>query len=375
MGIVANEDGEQYAAESDAVGTAVFFDGISSRRRTVTLRFKDRLELNEPWHSPVFWAYENIRRADSPAGTLRLSCLSAPVLARLETRDAAAAAELISRCSRLDENAPGRRGVAAIVGWSLAAAISLVLVILFGVPLAADRLAPFVPDRLEGRMGEVADRQVKAVFGGEICNRGAGQLAFTKLVDLVRGAAGADSSVRSAVLNTPIPNAIALPGGRIYLFNGLLARAESPDEIAGILAHELGHFKHRDSTRNLIYNGGTAFLIGLLFGDVTGSGALIFASRSLVTASYSRDAEQKADAFAIDAMHRLGRPAKAMGELMLRVTGRQVDHTLSILASHPLTEDRLVHMSRADRPISAPPLLTAEEWQSLKSICGSTPRR
>ena len=107
----------------------------------------------------------------------------------------------------------------------------------------------------------------------------------------LRDAAGLDPSVQSAVLATPIPNAFALPGGKLYLFSGLLAKAENPDEIAGILAHEIGHLKHRDSTRNLIYNGGTSFLIGLLFGDITGSGALIFASRSLVTASYSREAE------------------------------------------------------------------------------------
>jgi Zn-dependent protease with chaperone function len=136
-----------------------------------------------------------------------------------------------------------------------------------------------------------------------------------------------------------------------------------------VLAHELGHLKHRDSTRNLIYNGGTSFLIGLLFGDITGSGALIFASHSLVSASYSREAEENADTFSIDVMHRLGRSPKAMGELMFRVTGKEVDKTLSILSSHPLTEDRLARMSREDRPASRPPLLTAEEWRSLKSIC------
>ena len=110
-------------------------------------------------------------------------------------------------------------------------------------------------------------------------------------------AAGMDLSIKTAVLSTPIPNAFALPGAKIYLLNGLLAKAENPDEIAGVLAHEFGHLKHRDATRNLIYNGGTSFLIGLLFGDVTGSGALIFASRSLVTSSYSREAEYNADTF------------------------------------------------------------------------------
>ena len=148
-------------------------------------------------------------------------------------------------------------------------------------------------------------------------------------------------------------------------------KAENPDEIAGVLAHELGHLNHRDNMRALIYNGGTSFLIGLLFGDVTGSSAVIFASRSLVTASYSRKAEQDADTFSIGVMHRLGRSPKPMGELLFRVTGKQGDDALSILASHPLTEDRLKRMSDEDRPPSGPPLLTAEEWTSLKAICSS----
>jgi predicted Zn-dependent protease len=121
----------------------------------------------------------------------------------------------------------------------------------------------------------------------------------------------------------------------------------------------------------MIYNGGTSFLIGLLFGDVTGSSAVIFASRSLVTSSYSRDAEQNADSFAIDVMEKLGRSPKPMGELLFRVTGKEGNKALSILASHPLTEDRLKRMSDADRPAGGQPLLTATEWAALKSICGS----
>jgi Zn-dependent protease with chaperone function len=177
--------------------------------------------------------------------------------------------------------------------------------------------------------------------------------------------------MRAEVLDTPVPNAFALPGGKVYLFSALLAKAENPDEIAGVLAHELGHLKHRDNMRILIYNGGTSFLIGLLFGDVTGSSALIFASRSLVTSSYSREAEQGADDFSIQVMHRLGRPAKAMGELLFRVTGNEGDKNLTILASHPFTEDRLKRMSEADIPSSGQPLLTAAEWKALKAICST----
>jgi Zn-dependent protease with chaperone function len=348
---------------------AVYFDGMSNRRRVATLAFGDMLEINADAGATARWAYADIRRADSSPATLRVTCLTAPSLARLEIRDAALAVELTSRCARLDENLPGRRGVAAIVGWSLAATISILAVVLFGVPLAADRLAPLVPQALERRLGDVADAQVKTVFGGQTCDNAAGQAAFNKLVNAIREAAGLDTSIQSAVLSNPIPNAFALPGGKVYLFDGLLAKADNADEIAGILAHELGHLKHRDGTRNLIYNGGTSFLVGLLFGDITGSGVLIFASRSLLTASYSREAEQNADTFAIEVMRRLGRSPKPMGELMFRVTGKEGDRSLSVLASHPLTEDRLARMSREHRPPTGPPLLTAVEWSALKSIC------
>jgi Zn-dependent protease with chaperone function len=350
--------------------SAVFFNGESSRRRTVTVSFGYALELRESLNSTVRWQYDDIRRADSPSGILRLSCLGAPALARLEIRDPALAAEMIARCPLLDQNRPGKGGAVTIVGWSLAAAVSIIAMVWFGVPLVADRLTPLVPQSFERRLGEVADGQVKMMFGNKTCNGAAGQAAFTKLVNTLRDAAGLDPSVRSAVLATAIPNAFALPGGRVYLFDGLLAKAQSPDEIAGVLAHEFGHLRHRDGTRNLIRNGGTSFLIGLLFGDVTGSGAMIFASRSLVSASYSREAEQAADDFSIDVMHKLGRPTKPMGELLFRVTGKQGDSSLTILTSHPLTEDRLQHMTEADRPAGGPPLLTADEWQSLKAICG-----
>lgn len=348
---------------------AFYFDGQSNRRHAVSLTFRDRLEISEGGQPLAMWPYADIRRADSPSGTLRLTCLTAPVLARLEIRDKAVAEEVISRSLRLDEDLPSRRGIAAIIGWSLAATVSIVAIVLLGVPLAADRLAPLVPQAFERRLGDVAEGQVKLMFGGKICDHAAGSAAFAKLVNTMREAAGMDTSVETAVLLTPIPNAFALPGGKVYLFNGLLAKAENADEIAGILAHEMGHLKHRDGTRNLIYNGGTSFLIGLLFGDITGSGALIFASRSLVTASYSREAEQNADTFSIDVMHSLGRSPKPMGELMFRVTGKEADRGLSILAGHPLTEDRLVRMSKEDRPPSGPPLLSPEEWTSLKEIC------
>lgn len=359
-------------APAQSARATIFFDGVSSRRRQVALTLGDALEILEEGGTPVRWVYADIRRADSPAGVLRLASTSAPPLARLEIRDAALAAQVMARCTHLDAHQATGRGVAKIVGWSVAAAVSIVCVVLFGVPLAADRLAPLVPKPIERRIGDASEVQVKTIFGRSVCEDPAGKAAFTKLVNRLRDAADLDDDAMTAgVLPTSVPNAFALPGGKVFVLKGLLDKAENPDELAGILAHELGHLKHHDNMRGLIYNGGTSFLIGLLFGDVTGSSAVIFASRSVVEASYSREAETGADTFAIDIMHALGRSPKPSAELMFRITGKEGGSGFTILASHPLTEDRLARMTKEDRPPSGPPLLTDTEWQALKGICGS----
>jgi Zn-dependent protease with chaperone function len=174
-------------------------------------------------------------------------------------------------------------------------------------------------------------------------------------------------------VNSGIKNAFALPGGRIYLFDGLLQVAQAPDEIAGVLAHEMGHVKNRDAMRRLIETGGTSFLFGLLFGDVTGSGAVILASRELLESSYSRDVEARADGVAIDVMHGLGRSLRPMGELLMRVTGDQKDSRWSFLASHPMTGDRMQRFLREDRPETGRPILDFGEWRALKAICHDAP--
>ena len=121
--------------------------------------------------------------------------------------------------------------------------------------------------------------------------------------------------------------------------------------------------------RVLIQDGGTAFLAGLLFGDVTGGAAIIYAARSALTQSYSRDAERQADAFSTDTMHKLGRSSKAMGELLLRITGSEAGKSFTLLSSHPLTEERLATMSKADQSVTGADLLSAAEWQALQAIC------
>jgi Zn-dependent protease with chaperone function len=351
---------------------AVYFDGTSNRKRRVMLRLAGELEIVEDGNVVATWHFPDIRRVDSAPGTLRLSCTSALPLARLEIVDPAIAADVTAHGPSLDVDRGGTTATWRIVFWSIAAACSIVGLAVFGIPLIADRLAPIIPAAVESRIGVAVDRQVRTLYGGgKTCDSPEGQAAFTLLVDKLKQAGGLNVPLEAQVLSSSIANAVALPGGRIYVFDGLLKRAENVDELAGVIGHELGHVHHRDNLRRIIQNGGTSFLIGLLFGDVMGGTAVIFAARSLLDASHSRDAERAADAFMIESMQKLGRSPRPMGELLFRVTGSQ-RNGVTILASHPLTEERLDVMRKAERPNSGAELLTPEQWKALKAICSST---
>jgi Zn-dependent protease with chaperone function len=351
---------------------AVFFDGHSSRRREVTLRFADRLELVAQDEADIVlaaWPYVAIRRVDSPGGALRLACTEAPPLARLELRDSTAQDEIRRLCHALD----GPGSVATISAWritvaSLAAAAVIIAMIWFGMPLLANQLAAVAPHSWEAWLGDAVDPRIRTLFGAT-CEKPAGVAALNKIVGTLQEAAHLPVAPEPAVLRTTMQNAFALPGGRIYVLSGLLARAETPDELAGILAHELGHVAHRDGLRRLIRDGGTSFLVGLLFGDVTGSGAVLMASRAVLSASYTRTAEESADAFAVTVMHGLGHPTAPMAALLRRITGPDQDGAFSLLRDHPLTSDRERLFEADDMPGAAPELLDPTEWQALKHIC------
>lgn len=345
--------------------TSFFYDGTSNRKRRVVLRFDEHLGIVEDGIEIASWPYPDIRRIDGGV-MLRLTTISGPPLARLDIPDETVAERLRSLCPLLEQGT-GDVGTLRIVGWSLAAAASIALIIFYGIPFAADRLAPIVPIAFETRLGQAVDPQVQAITGGNVCDGADGQAALASLVAKL-DTPGGDLQIDAKVLSIDAVNAITLPGGKIYIFDGLLQKAKHPDEVAGVLAHEIGHVRHRDSLRMMIQTGGTSFLFGLLFGDVTGSGALIFVSRSLLDASYSRTAETAADDFAVDAMNRLGRSAIPMGEFLLRMTG---DGDLgTLLDSHPISGARLERIKQADDAETGPAILSEREWHALKNICG-----
>lgn len=360
-----------------ANSAAVFYDGLTARRRVVTLTLEAReLVIVEDDTMLARWAFAALREQDAPTGCLRLAAAGAPELARLEIADPALAAEILRRCPAIGQaQRANRTAKAQIVAWSVAAAISLVLTAVYLVPLAADRVTPLIPQSLERRLGDVVDNQVRSMFGGTPCATSDGAAALRAMQSRLMAGAPPGLSIEVAVLASPIANAVALPGGRIYLLQGLIARAANAEEVAGVLAHEMGHIAQRDGLRRLLQSSGSSFLIGLLFGDVVGGGALITLGQALVNSAYSREQESAADGFAADLFLRIGQSPKPLGTILARLKETQKGglNSLPILQDHPLSEERLAALSTREPTTPTAPLLSEAEWQALKTICPAAP--
>ena len=352
----------------DAPRPSYFFDGHSNRRRSVELRVGDCLDIAEDGALITSWPYAGLRRCDSPSGLLRLASAGAVALARLDVRDPTLQAAILARLGHTA--APSLHSVAStrIIAWSLAAAAAIFCTVVYAVPFFADKLTDAIPLAWEDALGEIADTQIRRIFSGKICDAPDGVAAFEKLVAKLQSVAQLPIAPKPVVLQSGISNAMALPGGRVYVLSTLLEVSVTPDELAGVLAHEFGHVAHRDGMRRLIRQSANDYLVGVLFGDVTGAGAALFLTQQLLNSAYSRDVEGRADQFAITIMLQLGRPTTPLGDLLDRMAAGRQD-TIALLASHPVTPARVAVMAQASRLPTQPPLLDSVEWKALKAIC------
>src|SRR6202453_5020645 len=116
------------AALSPIARPAIYFDGTSNRRHEVLLRCDQNLDIVEDGVVVASWPYDNLRIADGGQSTLRLKCVSAPPLGRLEVFDPAVQQELRTRSQFLVADRGGGRQTFRIVVWSLAAITSIVFV-------------------------------------------------------------------------------------------------------------------------------------------------------------------------------------------------------------------------------------------------------
>ena len=366
-------------------GPACYFNGITSKRYDVIVEAAatSLRIINDDQHYLVDeWSYADLRARSAPQDLLRLGRRGEAALARLEVRDAALAAVIEARAPALDRGGVAdRRLRARVVVLSLVAIASLVLTAIFGMPVLADRITPLIPFTMEKKFGDAIDRQVRPILAGDSgaaagsrCGLGRRGEAGRRrrLMRQLEAAANGPYRVRVDMVRQGQANAFALPGGHVYVFEGLLAKSERPDELAGVIAHEMGHVEHRDGTRAVLQSAGLSFLFGMMLGDFVGGGAVVTAAQTVLSSSYSRHAEAAADDYSVELMQKAEADPKAFGAILSRIASDK-DGGMALLRDHPETKDRIAAINALTVENRPKPLLSAAEWKALKAICAPLP--
>lgn len=255
-----------------------------------------------------------------------------------------------------------RLGIGRAVGIFALASVAAVALFM----TAPEWLGPRVPESWERKLGEA----MVGDFGGRLCSTPEGDAALAKLLDAVDPAA---TQVRANVANIGMVNAVALPGGQVLLFDGIVQQAESPEELAGVLGHEVGHVRERHVMTALMRQLGLSVVLA---GANTGLGDTLAGVASM---GYSRDAEREADAYArarlaessispLGAADFFERMAKESGETE---GGSAVS---GWIASHPAAIERAREFENAAKKGAIyRPVLSKEEFAALKSMCRNDP--
>lgn len=262
------------------------------------------------------------------------------------------------------------RGRGALRGAALALTLALATPWLGGCatnPATGGQMLSFMSLDEEKQLGKQEHPKLVAAFGGEVTDP-----QLTSYIDeigqrLAKTSELPDLKFSFTIIDSNMINAFALPGGYVHVTRGLMALANSEAELAGVLAHEIGHVTARHSAQR--HSQGVLAGIGVnVLGILTGSpqlANLAGTGAELYLKSYSRDHEFEADTLGIRYLKRAGYAPDAMAQFLtsLRASSQldaklqglpagAVDET-NLMATHPRTVDRV---QRAAEAAGGPPV-------------------
>ncbi|TVQ33823.1 MAG: LysM peptidoglycan-binding domain-containing protein [Geminicoccaceae bacterium] len=234
-------------------------------------------------------------------------------------------------------------------------------------PATGIREATLLTPAAEARIGAQEHPRVLAQFGGAYDNPRVARYVTDLGNRLKNVSEMADQTFTFTVLDTPIPNAFALPGGFVYVTRGLLTLANDEAELAGVIAHEIGHITARHAAQR--YDRAVAGQIGatlatILGGVLLGDAGAQLGQQAGGTAAmawvqgFSREQEFEADLLGVRYLSRAGYDPMAMAtfleslqaqDRLQRLQAGRDPHqeTFSMYASHPRTVDRVVRAAAA----------------------------
>lgn len=223
----------------------------------------------------------------------------------------------------------------------------------YGLPRLAEFAAARIPLAAERDMGDTSVRWLdKRGFFAPSKVACDSQLELrAEFAEVVRGLPN-EADYRLLFRNAPGlgANAVALPGGIIVITDDMMKMAASPDEALAVLAHEAGHVALRHTLRHALQDSAVAAAIAAVTGDAASlTSAVAGLPAALAQASYSRDFEVEADAFALELLQRQGISPENFARVMEKLERKQKagQEGFGFLASHPPTPERIARARAA----------------------------
>lgn len=263
---------------------------------------------------------------------------------------------------------------------------ALILAALLAGPLAAPAAAQggftLMSPEDERRLGAQEHANIIREFGGVYDDPEIGGWIATIGGRLVAAIEGPKEQYTFTVLDSPVVNAMALPGGYVYITRGLLALANTEAEVAGVLAHEIGHVVARHTARRHTSSVFANLGVGLL-GVLTGSEGAAQLGQFLgagLLAQYSQSQEFEADLLGVRYMAAIGYNPRAQADLLSSLnrehglqqsmSGGQSSPLDSFFATHPNTLERVQRALAAALETGAPPNAFYGRDELLRRIDG-----
>jgi Zn-dependent protease with chaperone function len=231
-------------------------------------------------------------------------------------------------------------------------------------------IAGNIPVSVEKQLGEAVYQQVRA-SSKEVSDPALLAQLESITSRLVPAVKDSRYEFKFHIVENDVINAFAVPGGHIVIHTGLLKNAKRPEEIAGVLAHEIAHITRRHSLRNMVSSLGTTVIIQAIFGDYS---ALAQGAETLLGQKYSRDFEREADETGWKYLLDAKIDPRGMIDFFKTLvaeeekTGLKMEGAMELLSTHPATADR---MAALEEMWSAVPQGTA--FEPIVPVAPQTP--
>ncbi len=351
-----------------------YYDGQSARRSAAVVELTaEGVRLEASGEEPRLWRPDQLRLAIAAGEPTRLYRLTGPPGECLLVPDPTFAEALLQHLPQLHRPRTLLDRL-PLTGWAAATCAVFLLAAVFSVTgfgLLAGIAARLTPLAIEERLGEgAADVLAPAA---RRCSDPDRERQLATIADRLSDAASSPYRFRVIYVRDPRVNAFAAPGGYIVVYDGLLRRAETAEEFAGVLAHEMEHVLHQHGTRALARELPGRTLVSLFSPETASSPGARQAGAALLNRQHRRSEEEEADRASVGLLARAKVETNGLARFLRRLQGSLGSPAHPYAGSHPGTVERVAALEAEGRRHSgaAEGLLAAGDWENARMVCGA----